>query len=72
MPDEAAYASNWWRILLVDVSIGVGAVLAGLVLAFSWSPLAWGLVALGVFYTSLVIRRVFKWRDLRRARPDPE
>lgn len=68
MPDEAAYASNWWRILVVDAAIGFGTVAAGVVLALTWSPLAWGLVAFGGFYESLVIRRVFKWRDLRRDR----
>jgi hypothetical protein len=66
VPDEAAYAPNWWRILLVDACIGLGAIAIGVVAALGWTPLFWGLVALGAFYEVLVIRRIFHWSALRR------
>ena len=68
VPDDAAYASNWWRILVIDAALGLGTVAAGVVLALTWNPLAWGLVVLGGLYEWLVIKRIFKWRDLRRNR----
>lgn len=67
VPDEAAYARNWWQILLTDLAIGVSMLGIGVAAALWWSPLAWLLVALGVFYSALVIRRFFKWRALRAA-----
>jgi hypothetical protein len=66
VPDDAAYAPNWWRILLIDAGIGVVIVVVGVVLALAWSPVAWALVPLGVFYEYQVIKRVFRWRALRR------
>ena len=72
MPDEAAYAPNWWRILLIDALIGVGIAVVGVVLAFTWTRAAWVLVPLGVYYEVLVIKRVARWRALRGLRPpDP-
>jgi hypothetical protein len=69
VPDEAAYASNWWRILLVDASIGVAIAAVGVVLALTWTPLAWALVPLGAYYEYLVLKRVARWRALRGLRP---
>jgi hypothetical protein len=68
VPDEAAYASNWWRILAIDLCIGLGITAAGVALALAWSPLAWALAALGAFYAALVVKRIFKWRALRASR----
>ena len=69
VPDEAAFASNWWRILAIDLAIGLGTVGAGVVAGLRWHPLAWALVPLGAYYTSLVVRRIVRWRDLRRQGP---
>ena len=69
MPDEAAFASNWWRILAIDLALGLGTVAVGVVAALRWSPLAWALAALGVYYVTLVVRRIVRWRDLRRRGP---
>jgi hypothetical protein len=72
VPDEAAYAPNWWRILLVDAAIGVALGAVGVFLALTWTRAAWALVPLGVFYEYLVIGRFFRWRSLRDQRPpDP-
>ena len=72
MPDEAAYAPNWWRILLIDACVGLGIAAAGVFLGVTWTPVAWVLVPLGAYYEYLVIRRVARWRALRAARrPDP-
>jgi hypothetical protein len=65
VPDDAAYASNWWRILLIDAAIGVGIAVAGVVFALTWTPIAWALVPLGVFYEYLVTKRMLRWRRLR-------
>jgi hypothetical protein len=72
VPDDAAYASNWWRILLVDAAIGVGIAALGVFLGLTWTPLAWALLLLGGYYEYLVVRRFFRWRSLRGLRrPDP-
>jgi hypothetical protein len=65
VPDEAAYAPNWWRILLIDALIGVGIAVVGVVLALAWTPVAWALVPLGAYYEYLVIKRILRWRRLR-------
>lgn len=64
MPDEVAYAPNWWRILLVDALIGVAAVAVGL---WRGGPLA-VLALIGAVYDAAVARRFFKWRRLRQER----
>ena len=72
VPDEAAYAPNWWRILLIDALIGIGIAVVGVVLALTWTRVAWVLVPLGVYYEVLVIKRIARWRALRGRRPpDP-
>ena len=41
----------------------------GVFLGLTWTPLAWALVPLGVFYEYLVIKRIARWRALRGLRP---
>jgi hypothetical protein len=67
MPDEAAYARNWWRILLLDGLIGAAAVAVGL---WRGGPLV-VLALIGAVYDAAVARRFFKWRRLRRERDQP-
>jgi hypothetical protein len=62
MPDEAAYARNWWRILLTDALLGAAAVAVGV-----WRGGALLVLSLiGLVYIGLVGRRALKWRRLRR------
>lgn len=64
VPDDAAYASNWKRILLTDVGIGLAAVLIGV-----WRGGAFLVVsAAGVVYVAAVGRRALRWRRLRQER----
>jgi hypothetical protein len=65
VPDEAAHAPNWWRILLIDAAIGVGIAVVGVFLGLTWTPVAWALVPLGAYYEVLVTKRVLRWRRLR-------
>ena len=68
--DEAAYARNWWSILLVDAGLGIAAAAFGLWRLVAGSVLLGGaLVATGVVYVALVGRRFLRWRTLRRAGP---
>jgi hypothetical protein len=69
VPDEAAFAPNWWRILAVDLAIGLAIIAAGVLGGLRWSPLAWALVPLGGYYTFFVAKRIVRWRDLRRRGP---
>jgi hypothetical protein len=62
VPDEAAYARNWWRILATDALLGAAAVAIGL---WRGGPLL-ALTAIGLVYLALVGRRALKWRRLRR------
>ena len=71
VPDEAAYAPNWWRILLVDAVIGLGITAVGVFLGLTWTPIAWVLVPLGISYEFLVVKRVARWRALRATRTRP-
>ena len=65
VPDEAAYAPNWWRILLIDALIGVGIALVGVFLGLTWNVVAFALVLLGTYYEFLVVKRMLRWRRLR-------
>ena len=61
VPNEAALASNWWRILLVDALLGVAAVAVGL-----WrGGLLLVLAGAGAVYVAAVARRFLQWRRLR-------
>lgn len=64
VPDDAAYAANWKRILLTDALLGVFAVLIGV-----WRSGAFLIVsAAGVVYVAAVFRRFLRWRRLRQER----
>ena len=68
--DEAAYARNWWSILLIDASLGVAAAAFGVWRLLSGSALLGAaLAAAGVVYVVLVGRRFLRWRSLRAAGP---
>lgn len=64
----AATASNWWQVVLVDLVLGVSMLVAGGVLAFTWSRW-WGaaLASVGVLYVFAVIRRAQGWKLRREA-----
>jgi len=67
--DDAAYASNWLRIILVDLLLSVAAVAAGLWLAVVRHRLyGWVVVPAGIAYAVLVARRGLRWRRLRSER----
>jgi hypothetical protein len=64
--DEAAYARNWWSILLIDAGLGVVAAAFGLWRWLAGSEVLGGaLVAAGLVYVVIVFRRFLRWRDLR-------
>jgi protein-S-isoprenylcysteine O-methyltransferase Ste14 len=64
----AAYASNWWRVLLVDALVGLAVAAAGvLLLVAGHSGPGWLLAALGVVYVLAIVGRYRVWRQ-RRAR----
>ena len=64
--DEAAYAVNWRRILLVDLLIGVAAGAVGIALVVTGTVFVGALLgALGAVYVVLVGRRFRRWRRLR-------
>jgi hypothetical protein len=61
VPDNAAYARNWWRILLTDGLLGLAAVAIGL-----WrGGLLLVLALAGAVYVGAVVRRFLRWRRLR-------
>jgi hypothetical protein len=64
----AAYASNWKQILLVDASMGLVVLLAGLVVVLLWNVwIGAGLGALGAAYVYAVYRRYQQWKGTREA-----
>ena len=66
MPDEAAYAVNWWRVLAVDLLLGLAALAGGVALVASGRAVVGAtLGALGGVYVVLVARRFRRWRRLR-------
>lgn len=69
--DEAAYARNWWSILLIDAGIGASAAVFGFWRWTAGSQLLGGaLVVAGLIYVLIVGRRFLRWRQLRsRAAP---
>ena len=63
---KATFAPNWKTILATDGSLGVIVLVAGIVLA-NWVAWAgWILIALGVTYIGLVVRRFLQWRWIRK------
>jgi hypothetical protein len=64
---DAAYAVNWWQVLLADAAMGVVLGVIGLGVMIWWiSWLGIVLIVLGVWYLLLVGRRFLQWRWLRR------
>ncbi|MDQ1439074.1 MAG: hypothetical protein QOK43_2703 [Acidimicrobiaceae bacterium] len=64
VPDDAAYAANWRRILLTDAALGVAAVLIGVRRGGLFHLVA----VAGVGYVAAVFRRFLRWRRLRQER----
>ena len=64
--DEAAFASNWRTVVLVDAALGVAVAVAGVAWAVVANPVL-GVVtaAAGTAYTVVVARRFARWRRLR-------
>ena len=61
----ATFAPNWRTILITDGSIGFVVLLAGLALVLWVHWGGWVLVALGLLYVWLVVRRFLQWRWIR-------
>ena len=66
--DRAAFAANWWVVLLVEALMALAVLAAGLVFALSdgawW---AWTLATLGAVYVFFVGGRAARWARLRRS-----
>ncbi|MCC5950905.1 MAG: hypothetical protein JJU45_02300 [Acidimicrobiia bacterium] len=66
-PHPAAAAANWRTVLMVDGSMGVGALVLGVVVAFNWIPaVGAALASFGLAYVVLVIRRGRRWAAWRQ------
>ena len=64
----AALASNWWRVLLVDVGLGLLVLVLGVISVVAWNEvLGWILVLLGGLYLLALIGRYRTWRMQREA-----
>ena len=63
--DSAAFASNWWTVLVVDGALGLVALVVGIAISAYGNILALPLILLGGAYDVLVIRRLVRWRRLR-------
>lgn len=63
--DNAAYAANWKRILLVDAGIGWALVVIGLILG---NALGLVLVGAGAAYLVFGLFRARRWKRLRAER----
>jgi hypothetical protein len=63
--DTAAYAANWWVVLLVDALLGLAGVIGGLLLGGYGNVLGLPLFVLGAAYIVFVALRVRRWRRLR-------
>lgn len=61
----ATFAPNWKAVLLADATVGLVIIVLGLLLAgwIMWIGLP--IVAVGVVYVFLVVRRALQWRWLR-------
>lgn len=62
----ATFASNWKSILFADGSIGVVLALIGVAIVIWLGWAGWFVVALGLMYVGLVVRRFLQWRWIRR------
>ena len=62
----AAYASNWWQVLLVDASMGVVVLVGGIVAMFVWNVwIGAAIGALGAAYVCAVALRYQRWKATR-------
>lgn len=66
-PSPAAAAPNWMTVVVVDVGVGVVALVVGCALAFAWQPaIGAGLASVGLLYAALAWRRGRRWAAWRR------
>jgi hypothetical protein len=66
-PHPGALARNWRRILAVDASIGVAVAVVGIVVGVGVAPLLGApVLAAGIVYVGLVVRRAREWAATRR------
>ena len=68
LSDEAAYASNWRTVLVVDAAVGVVTFAVGAILIAVGHPLGFIAVLVGLGYSAMIARRWLRWRRLRRVR----
>lgn len=62
----ATFAPNWVAVLVADAMVGIVLIALGLA-AVAWIGwVGWCLVAAGVVYTLMVVRRALQWRWLRQ------
>lgn len=62
----AAYAVNWRQVLLVDASMGLVVLVAGVVVMFVWNLWIGSAVgALGAAYMAAVYLRYRRWKATR-------
>ncbi|HAY69975.1 hypothetical protein N8342_11165 [Acidimicrobiales bacterium] len=61
----ATFAPNWKAVLLADATVGLAIIALGVFLATWIALIGWPVVAVGVVYVFLVVRRALQWRWLR-------
>lgn len=62
----ATFAPNWATVLLADALVGIVLIALGLAVVVWISWVGWFLVAAGIVYTLMVVRRALQWRWLRQ------
>jgi hypothetical protein len=67
MPDDsAAYATNWWVVVAVDLAMGAVVLAAGVVTGLAMTGWGWVLAAAGSVQLFFAGGRATWWRRLRR------
>jgi len=61
----ATFAPNWKSVLAADAAVGMVLAACGVV-GLRWSAFSWLLVAAGLVYIALVVRRGLQWRWFRQ------
>ena len=61
----ATFAPNWKSVLLADATVGLLIIVLGVLLAGWIAWIGWPVIAIGVLYVFLVVRRALQWRWLR-------